>query len=695
MAVNFTAGKFSADNGAGLPLVGGLLYTYASGTTTPKATYTSSTLGTPNTNPIALDARGEASVWLGTGAYTMVLKTPAGVTIWTQDAIEDPVEQLALDLASSAAGKGAELVGASGGSGGTAFSTVAGFIARVMSIVGAAMIGFIQTGVGAVARFVQDKLRETKSITDFGAVAGGADCSAALAAAANAASSIYIPDGEFYIATPADMPSNKNLTFYGNGQNSVLLCETSAFSKGDVSNPLGNIAFKNFVIRGKRATNNTQLAGANLLNLAYGKSLRLESMNFEESRFFGVMGWFFDEVTAINCDLKNILRDGLSFCGSRKVKVLGGNISRCGDDAIAVHTQINAGDTAPFERDLIVNGVTITDCFGIKALGVRRAQITDNNISRCKGYCVYLGADGTEGNLSQYDIIIADNVMSNWLVPTLFGMPNTDDHAIVLAGYTGGTQRWYVEGPSSTKTDPRARLTSIGSSATHAPHRRVRIKDNIFVKEQATGVAYSAWGYGAAFGETGLTTDPTIPATYGVADGVAIDVGGRWVDVEIRDNTFHGLQKAIRGLGGSGLSVEQVRLVGNRFIRISQRAVDLSENGPHSRGVIFSAANHFNLDPLLENQERSSSGNGTWNGTNSNYATALISFNVSVVSDGDIFENCQLTAHNGGSPIVRKNSTFIGDPANGKGVPNTTYTNLIRVESDPTNAAYGNVLSVA
>ena len=49
----------------GNPLAGGKLYSYASGTSTPLVTYTDSTGLSANTNPIILDSRGEANVWLG------------------------------------------------------------------------------------------------------------------------------------------------------------------------------------------------------------------------------------------------------------------------------------------------------------------------------------------------------------------------------------------------------------------------------------------------------------------------------------------------------------------------------------------------------------------------------------------------------------------------------------------------------
>jgi microcystin-dependent protein len=77
--------QFFDDNGN--PLAGGKLYSYASGTTTPLATY-SNAGGTSNTNPIILDAAGRCDLWLDSAnSYKLVLKTSADVTIKTVDTI--------------------------------------------------------------------------------------------------------------------------------------------------------------------------------------------------------------------------------------------------------------------------------------------------------------------------------------------------------------------------------------------------------------------------------------------------------------------------------------------------------------------------------------------------------------------------------------------------------------------------------
>ena len=78
--------KFKAfDPSTGSPLAGGLLYTYAAGTTTPLATYADSGLVTPNANPVVLDANGEANVYLASASYKFVLKDSGGVQLWSFD----------------------------------------------------------------------------------------------------------------------------------------------------------------------------------------------------------------------------------------------------------------------------------------------------------------------------------------------------------------------------------------------------------------------------------------------------------------------------------------------------------------------------------------------------------------------------------------------------------------------------------
>jgi hypothetical protein len=78
--------RYTDDNGN--PLNAGKVYTYVSGTSTLLVTYSDAALTVPNTNPVVLNARGEAMIYLAPGKqYRFTVKTAAGATIQTTDGI--------------------------------------------------------------------------------------------------------------------------------------------------------------------------------------------------------------------------------------------------------------------------------------------------------------------------------------------------------------------------------------------------------------------------------------------------------------------------------------------------------------------------------------------------------------------------------------------------------------------------------
>ena len=82
------AGSQFFDN-SGVPLAGGLIYSYLAGTTTPLVSYTSSTGLTAHPNPIVLDSAGRINeVWVAEGTNCkFVLQTSTNVLIGTYDSL--------------------------------------------------------------------------------------------------------------------------------------------------------------------------------------------------------------------------------------------------------------------------------------------------------------------------------------------------------------------------------------------------------------------------------------------------------------------------------------------------------------------------------------------------------------------------------------------------------------------------------
>lgn len=180
------------DSPNGRPLAGGKVYTYAAGTTTPKATYTDSAGLVPQANPIILNARGEPdSPIYWDGSYKVVLKDSAGSTIYTVDNYKsDP------------------------------FGVVA-FIASAASSAGSALLGFIQATSGAVLRTVQNKLRDHFGSKDYGAVGDGVtdDRNAINTMLTNLTSDftnfeLYFPKGSYLIGSNLTIPTGVALRFH-------------------------------------------------------------------------------------------------------------------------------------------------------------------------------------------------------------------------------------------------------------------------------------------------------------------------------------------------------------------------------------------------------------------------------------------------------------------------------------------------
>lgn len=178
---------------SGNPLSGGKLYTYVAGTTTPAVTYTSISGAATNTNPIILDSAGRVpeEVWLVSSQnYKFVLKTSTDVTVWTKDQI-------------------------------TGISGIVDISNATNVNLGDALVGFKQSNsagllAGAVASTVHNKLQESVSVKDFGAVGDGVtDDFAAITAALAAATSVYLPYGTYAIGTPITVPAGRY--FYGPG----------------------------------------------------------------------------------------------------------------------------------------------------------------------------------------------------------------------------------------------------------------------------------------------------------------------------------------------------------------------------------------------------------------------------------------------------------------------------------------------
>lgn len=306
----------------GTILSGGKIYTYAAGTTTPLATYTSSSGGTPHANPIVLDSAGRVpggELWITAGVgYKFVLETALGVLIGTYDDVTS--ETAATSILTP--------------SGYTTATNVQTAFDNLGSNTGTGYVGFLQSGTSATARSALAKLRDVLCVKDFGAVGDGvADDTAAMTAAIVAAlaqrRALYLPGGVYKITSvitvtmpnPAVGPMATNyfaqLTMYGDGfADTEVRCSSNGFLNIIGSSQQHSIDFQNFAVTAAAPNNGTAITMNCTAYPFFGEWTAKSRINLHFRGSDGLNNVFYWTVAVEAVDWSNIDFSGSMFDGA-------------------------------------------------------------------------------------------------------------------------------------------------------------------------------------------------------------------------------------------------------------------------------------------------------------------------------------------------------------------------------------------
>lgn len=370
MASILPNGKQYYETTAGIPLVGGKVYTYDAGTTNPRATYSDAAGTIPNTNPVILDARGEALIFWN-GSYKVTLQDSLGNVIWTVDGVQS------VDVSINAA------------------------LAVLTGPTGASNVGFTITSIGAAVRTLLTKGRDTISILDFAGIdnTGVTECSAAFQAAltatriqgapVNQGKILHVNSGTYKISATLICGSTQGVFFEpgvtidGSGlpnENASLFSaagQTGIYFEGNGA-----------LLKGARATANPSIEGGSAAFFMYGTDdIDIRNFRIQDFATDGITitgdntgSGPCTNVVIYNCVSKNNRRNALSIISAIGCIIFGGE-----------YTTSNGSPSGPYV------GIDIEpnqDCFmqGIVLIGVRTSGNLGGGISIVPGQLSTVGA---------------------------------------------------------------------------------------------------------------------------------------------------------------------------------------------------------------------------------------------------------------------------------------------------------------
>lgn len=658
------------------------------------------------------------------GHYNVTITKTGSISVTLRDILlEDPADAPFVVASELAATTGAELVGSDDGASGSLWTTVAGFIARVVSAAGSSVVGFIQAGFGAIRRSVQDRLRDTINVKDFGAVGDGiVDDTAAFLAAWNAAilltfPRLYLPAGTYNLETlAAGFEPVANLTVYGDGMDSskVKFDPSSAinlFYRAPTLTRIANITFRDIHVEGGHGDDGDYSQISSYPFQIYSvDDISLIRVKVTKSRTMAVALRGCSSVKVQGCTIRNCARDGINTADCSYVNICGNLIEYVDDDAIACHAQ--SYGTA--DRSFTVVGNTIRFAQGIRILGAKSAAINSNTIEFFMSHGISVESLDTvsstiEGVTAGSGISIIGNVIKNGIDRAIVDALNSTCPYIIVGGdanQAGSLAAIPGENDAATGTIvplyPYFENSNNGNITLPIPgNYNITICGNTLTRDVDASGLLSALGFGVFYTRNG-NVDPTLTSASMRQAGVWVR-SGILKNATICANNFMGISAALY-LDAAARLVNGV-FDGNTVFDCTNALSASSLNTLHQG--LYMRGNVFDIDPLHTSTNRGTNGtflaagnptillmqntNGVAIGGNIFRNAARIS-DISVVGSALIGTKLQLLADN----YIECDPTAEGFSTSNKGigdVPRGPAFILRVVDSDPASANFGKVLN--
>jgi hypothetical protein len=590
------AAQFFDNNG--VILSGGKIYTYAAGTTTPQASYTSAAGVTPHANPIILDSAGRVpggEIWLTDGlVYKFVIETAASILIGTYDNItgvnsnfvnytvqEEVITatagQTVFDLSTINYTPGTnsltvyidgvnQYVGDSyletdsdtvtftsgvhvGGE--VKFTTA---VQTTTGAVDASIVSYTASFSGATTQTVQTKLEQYVSVKDFGAVGDGVtDDTAAFLAAMTAAPNIYVPEGTYCVdagnSSGCLITSGTGYNVYGDGEKSIIkrfsynpASSCINFDSGSSSAFIDDVKFSNLKFLGDVATLGHNETYGHLLRMNGVRRVVIEKCFFEGPRSDAVLIGSGAGGGTERHNFDVVIRDCV-FDGVLSGATGGRNaISFIDVDRATIEGNVFRNWSRNDMPGCIV--LEPDDAFGI----IKNVTISGNKFSNC---------GGNRGHVA----ISVDNIANaNWANIIVIGNTFATNNAVSLyCSNTLGTVPNAVIIADNTITDCEHILSHPFGSVYG-----LSIMDNSTFAS-TSGYGRILIGDNTTSGRTSKEID-IVGNTIVSNVSVPVVVSNNITTLNFRNNTLRGATQSHMSLGLVGNTIQEISIVGNQFL---------------------------------------------------------------------------------------------------------------------------------
>lgn len=388
--INYFENLTAADIGGHLrPVVG------ASVSVTIKSTGVAAVIYSDNgvtlqANPMTTVSLGFFEFYAADNEYVLTITGPTINTITRTITLEDPDDGFAALVSNT----GTTLVK------GTWFGGVIALLSAVGTSIGASLIGYIQAGAGAVARALQDRLRDTISVKDFGAVGDGiANDTAAVRAAllVAAGKKLVVPSGNYLLSftetNGLSIPANTVIEGDGMAATTLTFTPSSTAYRN-----LMSVAGGGLTLRGLKVTTSVPAGGVVSLFSISSSSITVDQCdldggvtNIGAALSHNAYGFNISDAGTQN-DIRverSILRrmtypwlkTNAATSTQRRLKVLNNYFQSNYNDDLGLNSPNGVCDDVLIDGNTFANNLSISASLTTSALGVALASVTNFRIT--------------------------------------------------------------------------------------------------------------------------------------------------------------------------------------------------------------------------------------------------------------------------------------------------------------------------